>query len=330
MQHQLDFVALQRLGVGAGPGRVDQIAHERLVAQLAPQGVGDVRGGRVEHAQQDAEGFAQGEGVAFAGRAIAVALEGFDGVEHLHRAGDHGVELQALVVVVHLAKHGVDFVPQRPGGLAQSGGGAWLARLRQLRQGRQAQAAGPQAAQKAVAAFHGGVVPLQRGLGRRGEHGVKARGIGPVLLDERLRIDAVVFGFGHGAHAFVVDGRAGGQLAVGAGHGLDQPGGHLLAAGVQHRLHVSGPEVFLAALGGAAAVDVVEHHALREQAGERLVDADQPQIAHGFGPKARVEQVQDGVLDAADVLVHRHPVRRAAAHHFFFIVRVAVAHEVPR
>ena len=41
---------------------------------------------------------------------------------------------------------------------------------------------------------------------------------------------------------------------------------------------------------------------------ERLVDADQLQVAHHLGPEARVQQVQDRVLDAADVLVHRHPV----------------------
>jgi hypothetical protein len=50
-------------------------------------------------------------------------------------------------------------------------------------------------------------------------------------------------------------------------------------------------------------VDVVQHHALREQAGERLVDRDEAQVAHHLGPEARVQQVQDGVLDAADVLV---------------------------
>jgi hypothetical protein len=77
---------------------------------------------------------------------------------------------------------------------------------------------------------------------------------------------------------------------------------------VEHMLHVVRPEVLLAALGGAAAVDVVEHHALREQLGEGLVDLDQAQVAHDLGPEARVQQVQDGVLDAADVLVHRHPV----------------------
>ena len=104
-------------------------------------------------------------------------------------------------------------------------------------------------------------------------------------------------------------------------------------------LHVLGPEIFLGALGGAAAVDVVEHHALCEQAGEGLVDFHQAQVAHHFGPEARVQQVQDGVLDAADVLVHAaaargvlriaHPVTGAIGHHLLGVVRIAIAHEVP-
>ena len=33
-----------------------------------------------------------------------------------------------------------------------------------------------------------------------------------------------------------------------------------------------------------------------------------PHFAHGAGPEARIEQVQDRVLDAADILIDRHPV----------------------
>ena len=84
---------------------------------------------------------------------------------------------------------------------------------------------------------------------------------------------------------------------------------------------------------------MVEHHALGEQLGKRLVDVHQPQVAHHLGPKARVQQVQDGVLNAAYVLVHAaaagllrlvaHPIRRTRAHHLLRIGGVAVAHEIP-
>ena len=52
----------------------------------------------------------------------------------------------------------------------------------------------------------------------------------------------------------------------------------------------------------------MHHHALGEQAGERLVEADMAGGLHRAGEEARVEQVQDRVLDAADILVDRQPV----------------------
>ena len=45
---------------------------------------------------------------------------------------------------------------------------------------------------------------------------------------------------------------------------------------------------------------------------ERLLDLDQAHVAHHAHPEARVQQVQDRVLDAADVLIDRHPVVRRA------------------
>ena len=60
-------------------------------------------------------------------------------------------------------------------------------------------------------------------------------------------------------------------------------------------------------------VGLVHHHALREQARERLVEADMAGRLHGAGEEARIEQVQDRVLDAADILVDRQPVSRPLA-----------------
>ena len=45
----------------------------------------------------------------------------------------------------------------------------------------------------------------------------------------------------------------------------------------------------------------------------RLVVRDQAQVAHHLGPEARIDQVQNRVLHAADVLVDRKPVLRALA-----------------
>ncbi len=74
---------------------------------------------------------------------------------------------------------------------------------------------------------------------------------------------------------------------------------------------------------------MVEHHALRQQVGEWFVVVDQPEIAHHLGPEARVEQVQDGMLDAADVLVDRHPVVGALIDHRRGVIRRAVARVIP-
>ena len=56
------------------------------------------------------------------------------------------------------------------------------------------------------------------------------------------------------------------------------------------------------------AIGLVADHALGEQAVERLVAAGHLHFAHRPRPEARIEQMQDRVLDAADILVDRHPV----------------------
>src|SRR5216684_5135980 len=73
------------------------------------------------------------------------------------------------------------------------------------------------------------------------------------------------------------------------------------------------------------------HHALREEAGDRFDVVYKANFAHDFAPEAGIEQVQDGVGDAADVLVDRKPVGNfRRIERSFVVVRVAVAVEVPR
>ena len=52
-------------------------------------------------------------------------------------------------------------------------------------------------------------------------------------------------------------------------------------------------------------------HSLVEEARERLLDRHQAHVLQDPANEARVQQVEDGVLDASDVLVDRHPVRGA-------------------
>ena len=72
-------------------------------------------------------------------------------------------------------------------------------------------------------------------------------------------------------------------------------------------------------------------HALRQEIGEGLIDADHAEVAQHLGVEPRVEQMQNGVLDAADVLIHRHPVveRLAVESRFGVVSGAAEAVEVP-
>ena len=75
---------------------------------------------------------------------------------------------------------------------------------------------------------------------------------------------------------------------------------------------------------------VHDDHALVEQAGEGLGEIDHSHVEHHLGEEATVEQVQDRVGHAADVLVDRHPLlRRVDIEGTVCLVRVEVAHVVP-
>ena len=75
---------------------------------------------------------------------------------------------------------------------------------------------------------------------------------------------------------------------------------------------------------------VLRDHALREQRLERLLEVEVPEVGERLGEEARVHQVQDRVLDAADVLVDGHPLaQRRRVPRGLFVARVAVAQEVP-
>src|SRR5688572_21701766 len=61
----------------------------------------------------------------------------------------------------------------------------------------------PQPLEKAVRALDAFVGPFERAGRRRGEDDEEARGVGAVLLDQVLRVDAVVLRLRHGAQAVV-------------------------------------------------------------------------------------------------------------------------------
>ena len=68
-----------------------------------------------------------------------------------------------------------------------------------------------------------------------------------------------------------------------------------------------------------------------KQARKGLPNPDEAQLVHDFDEEPRVEQVAGRVVDAADVLVDRHPVvGDRAIEGRLVVVRIAVAQEVPR
>ncbi len=168
-------------------------------------------------------------------------------------------------------------------------------------------------------AFHARVRPLQHLLRRGGEHHEQAHGVGAVAVDHGLRVDAVVLGLGHLLGAADDD-----RLAVG-----DQPCAGDAALVVKFGFDLRRVVPGLLADGVLAVVGVGHHHALGEQALERLVALDQPFIPHQLVEEARVQQVQHGMLDAADVLVDRQPVFGALVQHRRIVARRGVAGVVP-
>ncbi len=177
----------------------------------------------------------------------------------------------------------------------------------------------PDALDEAMRALDTGIGPFQRLLRRRGEHHEQAHGVGTEAIDHRLRVHAVVLGLGHllGATDFH-------RQTIGLQYGLD---GAALVVGLD--VHVQRVEPVAAALGVDAVVGVRDHHALGQQLLERLVAVDQAEVTHQLVEEARVEQVQDGVLDATDVVIDRQPVVGALVQHGIGVVRTAEARVVP-
>ena len=75
---------------------------------------------------------------------------------------------------------------------------------------------------------------------------------------------------------------------------------------------------------------VAGDHSLGEQVGERLLRFEQVHVVQRLDEEARVHQVQDRVLDPADVLVDRHPVVGDLSRPRLLVIAVVqVAEEVP-
>ena len=77
-------------------------------------------------------------------------------------------------------------------------------------------------------------------------------------------------------------------------------------------------------------IAVAMNHPLGEERREGLVGRDHARVVEGLHEESRVEQVEDRMLDAAGVLIDRHPVvHLLLVERQRLVLRVGVAQEVP-
>ncbi|MNI09594.1 hypothetical protein D3C73_626710 [compost metagenome] len=157
----------------------------------------------------------------------------------------------------------------------------------------------PDALDEAGGAFDAAGRPLDVALGRAVRENEQAPGVHAVGGDDVLGRDHVLLGLGHLLD--VADRHRGaGRQAGGDALTVDRLDAHVRRFDPAR----------LAAVLMAVEIGFVDHHALGEQAREGLLHVHQAGVRQGAGDEAGVEQVQDRVLDAADVLVDRQPFGR--------------------
>ena len=116
------------------------------------------------------------------------------------------------------------------------------------------------------------------------------------------------------------------EILLGRGDKQDRQTHGVGAVGLDDRAR--GHDITLG-LGHGVAVLVLDH-ALAQQVGEGLVHTQQAQAAQRLGKEAAVEQVQNGVLDATDVVIDGHPtVGGLAGERQLGVVRVGIAQVIP-
>ena len=175
-----------------------------------------------------------------------------------------------------------------------------------------------QAFQEAVSAFYARIAPLQALFWRCSKHGEQTCCVGAILIDQGLWVDAIVFGLRHFLNTTNVHG-----CSTVAEFCRDRP---TLVVKLNRHVGRVDPDFF--AIGFFGVIGVVQHHALGEQGGGGLTEFHQAQVVHDLGPEAAVKQVQNGMFNTADVLVHGHPVIAAFVSHRVCVV-TNITREIP-
>jgi len=310
LDNQLQGVLNQCAFIQGWPRRVDDGA---CMAQFVPQLMADMRSDRGQYQCNRFKAFLQQCAVLFSHLRCF-----FKHVHHGHHLGDGGVEfVMQADVLARLLDRLVDSTANDFLFVVQAGD------VQRARQTLANVGIGqtPYALEEAVRTFNTRVGPFQARVRWRGKHHEQAAGVCAVLLDHVLRVDAVVLGLGHFFSATDFNGQA----------VADQFGADDLGFAVTLQLDVCRVEPGQGAVGFATVVSLGNHHALGQQVLERLVGADKTFVTHQLVEEARVQQVQDGVFDTADVLVNRQPVvSRRFLDQAAFIVRGRVTGVVPR
>ncbi len=176
----------------------------------------------------------------------------------------------------------------------------------------------PQTFQETLCTFHTGFLPFQRHICWRRKHHEQTYGVGTVTFNHQLRVDTVVFRFRHFGHACVD------HFTTVIIHCFGDA-----AFFVTFDFHVNRADPDAGAVFGVVE-GICQHHALTQQAGERLITLHHAGVTQQFMEEPCVEQVHTGVFDPADVLIDRQPVVGfVGIQHALFIIRAAVTGEIP-
>eukprot|EP00047_Mylnosiga_fluctuans_P020984 m.98905 g.98905 ORF g.98905 m.98905 type:complete len:384 (+) comp8706_c0_seq1:1161-2312(+) len=168
---------------------------------------------------------------------------------------------------------------------------------------------GPHTLQPAANPLDGLGVPLEHKVRRRLEEHEDARGVRAVRRDDRHRVDAIVLRLGH------LRLRDRDWVARGDLDSLAVPLVHLIWAQVAAARVLEGPPL---------------HHSLSQELCEGLLDGVDANVPQKIANEACVEQMQDCMLDAANVEVDRHPFCVFRAAECALIGRIQIAQVVPR
>mmetsp|Transcript_11103 Transcript_11103/g.46655 ORF Transcript_11103/g.46655 Transcript_11103/m.46655 type:complete len:564 (-) Transcript_11103:702-2393(-) len=218
-------------------------------------------------------------------------------VDKLHHRGDGGVEAHALRLLRHLRDARIDRLELLVRGLG----------VRHLRGVEQT----VRARQESRAPLDALGLPHLRLAKRTHEHLVQTERVGAKLIHDVVWVHHVPARLGHLVRARGhLDGLVRGEHVPVALLG-DVFGGDLSAvrAGVLH---------------------LAQDHALTHKPPEGLHRAHGADVVQHLVPEARVQQVQHGVLGAAHVQVHGHPILlQAPVHHRVLVLRVDEPQVVP-